>query len=256
VTATRRAQRPLGRLYVGTSGFGYPAWAPRFYPRGTGAKRLLPAYAARLPAVELNGTFYRQPSPALVAGWLAATPPGFRFVVKALRTGTLRAWATDPGGTLPWLLAPAITFGDRLGAVLFRVGEGQTRSDERLDRLLDAWPEALPLVLEFQDPSWVADEVHARLRTAGAILCATDLADADEPMIRRTGPAIYLRLRRDDYDETGLDAWAARLEPFLAAGDDAYVFFKHDPVGRGGELAMALQGRLPSFAPAGGTTEA
>ena len=37
-----------------------------------------------------------------------------------------------------------------------------------------------------------------------------------------------------------LDAWAARLEPFLAAGDDAFVFFRHDEVGRGPELARAL----------------
>ena len=35
-------------------------------------------------------------------------------------------------------------------------------------------------------------------------------------------------------------AWAARLEPFLAVGEDAYVFFRHDPVGRGPELALEL----------------
>src|SRR6476619_4309996 len=64
-----------GRLYVGTSGFGYPAWVPRFYPPGTRAADLLPAYAARLAAVELNGTYYRSPSPATIAGWLTTTPP-------------------------------------------------------------------------------------------------------------------------------------------------------------------------------------
>ena len=65
-----------------------------------------PRTEVRLPAVELNGTYYRQPRPATIAAWLAATPPGFRFVVKALRTGSLRAFASDPEGTLPWLLAP------------------------------------------------------------------------------------------------------------------------------------------------------
>ena len=36
---------------------------------------LLPHYATRLlTAVELNNTFYQQPSPAKVAAWLAATP--------------------------------------------------------------------------------------------------------------------------------------------------------------------------------------
>ena len=38
-----------------------------------------------------------------------------------------------------------------------------------------------------------------------------------------------------------LAAWAARLEPFLAAGDDAFVFFRHDEAGRGAELAVAFR---------------
>jgi len=104
-------------------------------------------------------------------------------------------------------------------------------------------------VLEFQDPSWEDDAIHARLRAAGAILCATDLPDADEPMLRLTGPALYVRLRRDDYATAELAAWAARVEPFLQAGTDAYVFFKHDAVGRGGELATELAARLVGFLP-------
>jgi uncharacterized protein YecE (DUF72 family) len=64
--------------------------------------------------------------------------------------------------------------------------------------------------------------------------------DSSPPMVRRTGPFLYLRLRRHDYPPDELEAWAARLEPFLTAGDDAYVFFRHDEVGRGPELAAAL----------------
>ena len=60
-----------GRLYVGTSGFSYPAWAPRFYRPATRSADLLREYGARLPAVELNNTFYRQPRPDAVASWLS-----------------------------------------------------------------------------------------------------------------------------------------------------------------------------------------
>ena len=94
-----------GRLYVGTSGFGYPAWVPRFYPPGHPRR----GSAAGLCRATAGGRAQRHllpaPTPATIAGWLAATPPEFRFVVKALRSGTLRAWATDPIGHLPWLLA-------------------------------------------------------------------------------------------------------------------------------------------------------
>ena len=36
------------------------------------------------------------------------------------------------------------------------------------------------------------------------------------PTIRRTGSFLYLRLRRHDYNAEEVEAWAARLEPFLA----------------------------------------
>ena len=151
-------------------------------------------------------------------------------------------------------------------------------ADARLAALLAAWPREIPLVVELQDPSWHVDETFAALRATGATLCTTDLppegdegasgaesvargeaapggaaalsrgveADADPspPMIRRTGSFLYLRLRRHDYDAASLDAWAARIEPFLAAGDDAYVFFRHDPVGRAAELALDLAERF------------
>lgn len=85
------------------------------------------------------------------------------------------------------------------------------------------------------------DETIAALAASGAVLCATDLPeDAEPPTLRRTGSFLYLRLRRHDYDAAEIAAWAARLTPFLDAGDDAFVFFRHDETGRGPELAMEL----------------
>ena len=230
-----------GRLLAGTSGFAYPAWSPRFYPPGLRGDALLRFYASQLPACELNNTFYRQPSPAAVARWLAATPPDFRFAVKAQRSGSLGAMAGDPVARLEWLTGPLRAFGDRLGTVLFRVPDGVPADVSRLGALLGAWSRDLPLTLEFQDPSWQLDEVHGLLAAAGAALCATDLADAEEPMLRATGPWIYLRLRRPEYTAAELERWAARLLPFLEAGRDAFVFFRHDEVGRGAELALELR---------------
>lgn len=233
-----------GRLYVGTSGFAYPAWSPRFYPPGLKSDGLLRHYASRLPAVELNNTFYQSPSATKVAAWVEATPPGFRFSVKAQRGGSWRAFGGSPDPGLPWLTDPYRLFGDRLGTVLFRAPDTAKRDDERLAALLDAWPTDLPLTLEFRDPSWAADEVTALLRGAGVVLCATDAeGEQTPPDLRRTGPFLYVRLRRHDYSPTELDAWADRLEPFLAAGDDAFVFFRHDETGRGAELALQLGSR-------------
>ncbi len=229
-----------GHAYVGTSGFAYPDWAPLFYKAGTRADQLLREYAARLPAVELNNTFYQQPKPDKVASWLAATPVDFRFVVKAQRGGSMRAFGSAAEQTVGWLTSPYRAFGDRLGSVLYRVPEQMRRDDERLSELLRVWPADMPLTVEFQHASWHADEVLALLRASGAALCATDLDDAETPDLRRTGGHIYLRLRRMAYTESDLAAWADRLRVFLADGVDCYVFLRHDEDGRSALNALKV----------------
>ncbi len=244
-----------GRLRTGTSGFAYPAWSPRFYPPGTRGDALLRHYAGRLSACELNNTFYRQPSAAAVDAWIAATPPDFRFAVKAQRGASFRSLQVDPGESIPWLTTPLRRFGDRLGTILFRVPDGVVRNDDRLAALLRAWPVDLPLAMEFQDATWHVDEVFAALRSAGAALVTTELAeDPGPPTIRRTGPLLYLRLRRHDYTTDELATWLDRLEPFLADGLDAYVFFRHDEVGRGAELAVELAGLAAARPPGAGVS--
>jgi uncharacterized protein YecE (DUF72 family) len=230
-----------GRLRTGTSGFAYPAWSPRFYPPGLKGAALLRHYASRLATVELNNTFYRSPTPAAIDGWLASTPDDFRFAVKAQKGGSWRAIRMDPAESVPWLTTPLRRFGDRLGTVLFRVPEGVPRDDERLAAMLAVWPRDLPLAMEFQEASWHVDETFAALASIGAALVTTDLPeDPEPPTIRRTGALLYLRLRRADYSTDELRAWLDRLEPFLADGVDALVYFRHDDVGRGAELALEM----------------
>ncbi len=242
-SAAEAPRRP-GRLLVGTSGYAYADWAPRFYPPGTKSSDLLRHYAERLPACELNNTFYQQPKPDRIAAWLAATPDDFRFVVKAQRGGSMAALAADPTGTLDWLLRPYRGFGERLGSVLFRIPANVRRDDDRLAALLAAWPADVPLTLEAQDPSWAVDETFDHLAGIGAAWCSTDLDDGDEPSIRLLAPWIYLRLRRTSYDAASLDDWADRLEPFLADGHDAFVFFRHDATGESAVSALALAERV------------
>ena len=237
-----------GRLRVGTSGFAYPAWAPAFYPAGTRGDAMLPAYAARLSAVELSTTYYRQPTSAQAAAWAGRTPPTFRFCVKLLRTGAQRAYAGDAADTFAWLTSPLGAFGASLGAALLRIPDDRQRDDARLESMLDAWPAATPLALELQNPAWHVDETFAIAGAHGAVIVCTETDDAPNPPLTVTGPFVYLRLRRERYGTADLDAWAARLEPFLADGRDAFVFFRHDAHGATPSDAIALAARLPRYA--------
>lgn len=152
----------------------------------------------------------------------------------------MRALLADATESVPWLTEPLRAFGDRLGTVLYRVPDNVKADVGRLRALLEVWPRDLPLTVELQDPSWALDEVDDTLRGAAAVRCATDLPDEPAPTIRATGPYLYLRLRRHDYTLADLGAWADRLAPFLDAGRDAFVFFRHDEHGRATELATNL----------------
>ncbi len=196
--------------------------------------------------MELNNTFYQRPTAERIAAWCAAVPTEFRFVVKAQRGASMRALMTTPEESVAWLTERLDGFGDRLGAVLFRLPENIHRrddgtSDAALGRLLAAWPRSIPLVMEFLHASWHVDATFAALREAGAVLCTTELPDSEVPPdIRVTGTGLYLRLRRHDYTIPELAAWAARIQPFLDAGHPAFVFFRHDDSGRAAELAAEM----------------
>ena len=91
---------PGSTFHVGTSGFSYDEWRPAFYPDDLKKDAMLSFYAERLPAVELNNTFYRLPNAKMTAKWRAAVPASFRFAVKASQRLTWTQKLKDCGELL------------------------------------------------------------------------------------------------------------------------------------------------------------
>ena len=52
------------RIHVGCSGWSYKDWKGVFYPKGTKPADYLAHYAKHSQAVEVDGSYYRAPSPA------------------------------------------------------------------------------------------------------------------------------------------------------------------------------------------------
>ena len=75
-------------IYAGTSGWAYATWKPDFYPAKLSSAKFLNYYATRLDSVEVNYTFRSLPTKKLLQDWIAATPPSFKFAVKAHQTIT------------------------------------------------------------------------------------------------------------------------------------------------------------------------
>ena len=194
----------MATLYAGTSGFAYPAWKPAFYPQDLPAARFLEHYASRLTCVEINYTFRRTPAQKTLESWVAATPPGFVFAIKAHQRVThahrLKEGAREPMEFFLSTLAPLRAAG-RLGPVLLQLPPNLRLDLDRLARFLEWLPGDTRFAFEFRDASWFTEEVYDLLRAHDAALCVADaealavpdvvtaglrlLPDAPSPLRRR-----------------------------------------------------------------------
>src|SRR4051812_5920968 len=75
--------RLMAEILVGTSGWHYASWKGPFFPNGLKLKDQLAYYATQFRTTELNGVFYRTPTPEAVKAWREQTPPDFVFAWKA-----------------------------------------------------------------------------------------------------------------------------------------------------------------------------
>jgi uncharacterized protein YecE (DUF72 family) len=233
-----------GRAFVGTSGWSYMSWRPKFYPEGTKSAAFLSYYATRLATIEINYTFNHLPTEKNVAEWTGATPDDFVFGLKASQQITHRKQLREPAETLPIFFERARLLGKRLGPILFQTPPWVKRDDDRLAMFLAALPRDLRCVLEVRDPSWYAPEVYDLLRTANVPLVHAEGEKSPSPVetLGETADFAYARLReRDGYTDDAVDAWAGRLRAILDSGKDVYAYFRHDEDGSNALSAERLR---------------
>lgn len=236
-----RPARPLQigscRVYVGTCSWADPNFVKEgdFYPkavRGDPAGRLR-YYATVFPTVEVDATFHALQPPDRADKWVAWTPEGFIFNVKAFALFTwhetdprrlppgllallpepLRAAAAADARALPEELLHAVwdyfaefvgrlARAGRLGHVLFQFPKGRGYTPE-LFRHLDRWEPYLrrwPVAVEVRHRGWLEgrarEELMAYLREHGYAYVIPDMiqqAYLPPPEVAITAPWTVVR---------------------------------------------------------------
>jgi len=223
------------RVAVGTSGFSYAEWKGPFYPADLAASGMLAYYAERLPAVEINNTFYRLPRRSVLEGWAAQVPETFRFAVKASQRITHMKRLKDASDETRYLLEVTQALSAHLGVLLFQLPPNFKLDLDRFERFLELLPMKTRAAFEFRHPSWVDPRVLERLRERAFAWVVNEGEEGDAPDFLVTAPWTYLRLRRPSYEREELAAWATRV--CSRDLEEAYVFFKHEDAGAGPRLA-------------------
>ena len=223
------------KLHVGTSGYSYKEWKGNFYPEDLLAKEMLAYYSRRLPAVEINNTFYRLPQPAMIENWKEQVPKRFRFSIKASQRITHIKRINNVADEAKYLLETAALLEERLGVVLFQLPPNMKKDPDRLSAFLNLLPTDVRSAFEFRHDTWFDQEVFDLLSEKDCALVVSDTDEKPLTEIISTAKWGYLRLRRAAYHENDLIEWMKRVR--AKKWKDAFVFFKHEDEGVGPKLA-------------------
>jgi uncharacterized protein YecE (DUF72 family) len=237
----------MKHVRVGCSGWMYDDWRGRLYPQREPKRRWLELYAQQFDTVEVNNTFYRLARRDAVAGWVAQTPEGFLFAVKASRylTHVKRLVGIEEGIKRFYEpLQPLIESG-RLGPVLWQLPENFHRDDERLDGWLSLLPDGLHTI-EFRHQSWFVQPVMDALRSHSVALTIGDHPSRPFQSYDATAPWRFVRFhygtrgRRGNYSATELRDWAKRIDEWRRH-EDVYAYFNNDWNGYAPANALAMR---------------
>jgi uncharacterized protein YecE (DUF72 family) len=216
----------MAKVSVGTSGFSYKEWKGLFYPEDLPDKQMLSFYSSRFPAVEIDSTFYRMPSPQTLESWRDSTPQHFRFVIKASQQITHRQRLKVPSDALNYLMSLLPLLGERLALVAFQLPPFFRCDVPKLQAFLEILPANIACSFEFRHASWFSPDVYELLRRHRSILCIHDSDEGCTPL-ELTAGAVYVRLRRERYTDKEREEWRVRWRNWAESGIEVYAFIKH-----------------------------
>jgi len=224
----------MSRILIGTSGWHYDSWRGPFYPKGVTLKNQLRYYASQFQTAELNGVFYRTPTPDAVKSWRRDTAKDFVFAWKASRFIThWKRLSQNSVNSLELMEDRLSLLGDKAGPILFQLPPNFGVDHDRLAAFIKLLSKKRRYSFEFRNSSWYEPRVLRQLSDHNISLCLSDHHDAPAPW-KRTADFLYVRGHgpggryRGNYTAATLRQWAKHIKNWKKRGYDVYVFFDND----------------------------
>jgi uncharacterized protein YecE (DUF72 family) len=196
----------IPNLRVGTSSWSSQDWVGVFYPAGTAPADFIAEYAKHFDIVEVDSTFYRTPSVALVRSWGARTPAGFLLAAKFPLVITHEKVLVDCASELAEFLNAMDHLGDKLGPLLLQFPYFNKQAFPqpqdflvRLAKFLDQLPRGRAYAIELRNKYWINDRLLDLLRARNISLALIDhpwMTPADQLVAKQdmvTAGFVYLR---------------------------------------------------------------
>ena len=249
-------------IFVGTSGYSFADWVGPFYPPGTRSGDYLRHYAGHFGTVEVNSTYYRIPSPRVLAQMESKTPEGFRFIVKLNQAMTHKSGATaELYHEFLAAVQPLKDAGKYHGMLAqFPWAFQRTEANKQHLELLRERLQGEPLWVEFRHASWMHPKLPDWLRARQLGYCAVDepaLPGLLPPVTHLTNDIGYVRFhgrneqtwwgrgagdRYDyDYSQPELSEWVQRIQILAQQAKQTYLFFNNCHAGQAARNAKLME---------------
>ena len=231
----------MAQLFAGTSGWAYPTWKPEFYPEKLPQKNFLQYYATQLNAVEVNFTFRQLVKETTAQKWIAETPAGFRFSVKAHQVITHIKRLKKTEDFIPRFLSTIepLAQAGKLGPVLFQLPPNLKADAQLLEDFLAALPRGVASAFEFRHTSWFTDEIFNLLKSRNRALCVAETEERVTPDVV-TADFCYYRYRKPSYTPEERQSMVNRIQEHRSQGRDVFAYFKHEETPQGALYAADI----------------
>jgi uncharacterized protein YecE (DUF72 family) len=234
-------------LRIGISGWRYPGWRGKFYPKDLAQRRELEFASRVFNSIEINGSFYSLQLPSSYQRWYCETPHGFVFSVKGARFITHMKRLRDVKaplanffasgvlalreklGSILWQFPPSFRWNKEKFANFFELLPRDTAQAAKLGKKHDSKlkaraflkidiPRRLRFAVEIRHPSFMVPEFFELLRAHNIAFVFADTAKKWPYAEDLTADFVYVRLHGDTklyvsgYSDDAIKWWANRIE--------------------------------------------
>lgn len=247
----------MARIRIGISGWTYPDWRGKFYPKKWPQKRELEYASRALSSIEINGTFYSLQKPSSFQAWYKETPDDFQFAVKGGQFLTHVLRVKDVENPLCNFLASGLLCLKRkLGPILWQFPPNVMLKDNRFEifaRLLPRTAKAaaelakqhspkfkgrthfeveedFPIrhAFEFRHPSFQNSDFYSMLKEHNVALVVSH-GNENWPFVdESTADFVYARLQDKSYSPARLREWGKRVKEWAKRGRDVFIYLSEE----------------------------
>lgn len=227
-------------IHVGCSSFSVGFWKGVFYPQDLPSKEYLSFYSKKLPAVEINTTFYGRPTIKTLEKWHHSTPEDFLFFIKMPKAITHEKRLKETHADAEEFCAHiAGSLGKKLAGFLYQLPPSFHYSDENLRRVLETADQPFRNVVEFRHASWWTAEVQNVLQQNNIIFCGVSYPGAiSDEVIVNNDTFGYYRLHGvpELFKSSYSDEELAKLSRKIKSTEKEFFVFFNNTFGTSGIL--------------------